>query len=189
MSPMTHSWTVPAAIVLVILIAVGVWVYVDTPADSVLPSAKTEYVNETYGISFEYPETYVLTEAERGNAQRGLYVLTLMRSADLPPPVGGEGPPAVDISIYQNNLDQLSLDTWLRSTNASNFKLSTNGYVASTTVDGIEAIAYSWSGLYNATTTAFIHRDAIIAVSGMHLMPDDEIIGTYEELLESLELR
>lgn len=187
---MTHSWTIPAAIVLVILVAAGIWMYAETPANgSVFPTTEKEYVNDTYGIAFSYPEEYVLTEAERGSAQRGLYVITLMRAEDLPPPVGGEGPPAIDISIYQNNLDTMSLDAWLRGTNASNFKLSTNGFVASTTVDGTEAVAYSWSGLYNATTTAFIHKNNIVAVSGMYLMPDDEIIGTYEDLLDSIELR
>lgn len=188
---MNRSWIVIlAALVLLGAGAAAFVIQSKTDGNSApIGAAEREYVNDVYGISFRYPDTYQLEEAERGGWHRGLYVITLMRKADLPPPEGGEGPPAIEIAIYQNNLDQMSLHGWLVGTNFSNYKLSFDGLVSSTTVDGAEAIAYNWSGLYTATTTAFLHKDSLIAASVMFLERGDEIVRTYYALLDSLQLK
>lgn len=145
------------------------------------------YRSDAYGISFTYPEGYVLTEAERGDGHRGHYSIVLMQQEDLPLPKNGEGPPAVTIDIYQNNLDQMSLVAWLTTTNALNYKQG-DGTYASTTVAGTEAIVNRWSGLYEGETTAFLHKDNLVAVSVTYFTPEDQIIDDYRGTISSLQL-
>jgi len=145
------------------------------------------YANGVYGISFQYPAGYVLTEREVGNAERGHYNITIVREEDATPPENGEGPTAITIDIYQNNIDNQTLIDWLTNTNASNFKLGDGAY-ASTTVNGTEAVSYRWSGLYEGETTAFLHDGNIIAVSVTYFTREDQIRADYYALLASLNL-
>ncbi|MEK7063818.1 MAG: hypothetical protein AAB955_03985 [Patescibacteria group bacterium] len=144
------------------------------------------YESAAYGISFRYPEGYLLSEAERGNAERFHYAIVMVRADEANPPIGGEGPRAVTIDVYQNNLDNLSLADWL-DTGQSNFKLG-DGTKSAATVDGVDAIRYRWSGLYEGETTAFLHRGSIIAISATFFENTDEQYWVYEDLLKSIEL-
>lgn len=145
------------------------------------------YQSEVYGFSFSYPNAYTLSEQEVGTGERNHYSVVLTRTRDLPPPENGEGPPTITVDVYQNNIDRLSLLDWLTGTNFSNFKLS-NGTYASTSVSGVEAVRYRWSGLYEGHTVAFNHRDSIIAVSGTYLTPSDAIVKDFESVLFSIRL-
>jgi hypothetical protein len=151
------------------------------------PTEKNTYNNSTYGIAFNYPKGYVLSEGEKGNAERMHYAIVLVQEADAVLPQNGEGPTAITIDIYQNNLDKLSLLDWLNGTAVSNFKLG-DGTYSSTTVGGKEAVSYAWSGLYEGETTAFLHKDNIVAVSVTRLTPEDTILTDYQELLSSVQL-
>lgn len=143
------------------------------------------YTNDAYGITFDYPDGYVLQETERGNAERGHYWVTLIRTEDATPPENGEGPTAISIDIYQNNLDKQTLFDWLTGTNDSNYKLS-DGASASTTVAGEDAVSYRWSGLYEGETTAFLRNDNIVAISVTYLTPQDVNITVYRDLIKSI---
>lgn len=174
-------------LILVLLIA-GAYFYgkqMFTQEPVAIPGATGEnlYANGTYGFSFVYPDYYVLTEQEVGNAERMHYAVTLVDTDDTVLPEGGEGPTAITIDVYQNNLDKQTLDDWLE-TNQSNFKLGA-GTRAVTSVGGKEAITYSWSGLYEGETTAFIHGDNIIAISVTYFSRTDQIRADYLALLAS----
>ena len=145
------------------------------------------YQSEVYGFSFSYPDAYTLSEQEVGTGERSHYSVVLTQTRDLPPPENGEGPPTISVDVYQNNIDWLSLIDWLTRTNFSNFKLS-NGTYASTSVSGVEAVRYRWSGLYEGYTVAFSHRDSIVAVSGTYLTPSDAIVEDFESVLSSIRL-
>lgn len=147
-----------------------------------------KYTNETYGINFYYPDDYLLDEGEVGNGERGHYVITLAPKDAFPLPAGGEGPPTITIDIYQNGLDNLTLDSWLKNTSFSNFKLS-DGKYSTTTISGILGVRYHWSGLYEADTTAFIYKKSIIAISGMYISPEDKIRGDFDKVINSLRLK
>jgi hypothetical protein len=153
----------------------------------VLPEPKTKiYRSDAYGISFTYPSQYVLTEKEVGDAHRSHYAIVLIHEKDLPVPKNSDGPTAITIDIYQNNLDKQPLLDWLRGSNASNFKLGP-GIYASTTFMGVEAVQYQWSGLYEGETTAFLHKDNVIAISVTYQSPQDPIIADYRNLFSSLQ--
>jgi hypothetical protein len=143
------------------------------------------YQNDRYGFAFSYPKGYVLTEREVGNGERGHYAITLVREEDSIPVENGEGPTAITVDVYQNNLDNLTLLQWLTGTNQSNFKLS-DGTYDTAEVDGVGAVAYSWSGLYEGKTVAVRHKDSIIAFSGTYLAPSDKIIGDFDLVVRSV---
>ncbi|MDP3646110.1 MAG: hypothetical protein Q8R25_03410 [bacterium] len=174
----------------IIFLAVLGYVFYATPAgpgvqpnDADNPSPKM-YTNAVYGISFQYPDTYEISEREAGDAHRGHYAITLTRKADLPPPQNGEGPPTVSIDIHQNDIDNMSLLGWLLGTNAGNFKLS-DGTYASTTISGREAVRYRWSGLYEADAVAFLHNDWFVTISGTYLDPNDSIRRDFQTVVSS----
>jgi hypothetical protein len=113
---------------------------------------EAQYANAAYGLSFSYPQTYVLEERDApGSGMRRHHIITLIPKADLPLPKDGEGPPAITIELYQNDLDGQTTEGWIRNTSASNWKLS-EGRLATTTVGGLPALSYRWSGLYEGTT-------------------------------------
>lgn len=147
------------------------------------------YATSTYNIAFTYPNHYSLEEREVGDAHRGRYFIALMQKKDLPLPQGGEGPPAITVDIFQNNLDKQSVENWIKNSNPSNYKLSPDGVFASTTVDGAPALHYRWDGLYNGQSIVFAHKDTIIMVSVTSLTPDDQTLKDFPAFLSSIDLR
>lgn len=153
-----------------------------------------EYVRMRDGISFSYPNTYYLEEKTINEAQRYHYEIILtednetnaqIRSGEIGPT---EGPVAVTVSIFQNNLDKQSLVGFVTGTNNSNYKLATGPY-ASTTVAGTEALSYAWDGLYNGKSVVFAHRDNIIMLSVTHNGPQDPILDVFGTVVESIKLQ
>jgi len=172
-----------------LVIVVGLYIGFTPKASAPTPDGAqgTTYKNDSYGISFTYPEGYVVSEGEKGDAHRGHYNITLIRKEDSAPRENSEGPTAVTIDIYQNNIDQQTLIGWLTGSNASNYKLVKGGY-SRTAVASAEAVSYAWSGLYEGDTTAFRHNGNIIAVSVTHLTPEDTNVQTYQDILSSIKL-
>lgn len=147
-----------------------------------------QYASAEYGISFSYPDTYVLTERDApGSALRKHHIIVLMRKEDLPLPVNGEGPPAITIDIYQNNLDQQETEQWIRNTSASNFKLG-SGDLASTTVSGLPALSYRWSGLYEGTTVALARPDWVYTFSVAYLEMGASIVQDFALIRDTVQI-
>ncbi|HEY4526693.1 MAG TPA: hypothetical protein VJK53_02495 [Candidatus Paceibacterota bacterium] len=147
------------------------------------------YGNDTYGVTFHYPEGYVMKEFDLGDEERKHKAITLVRQEEATPPENGEGPTGISLDFYhtrsQNDLDQTTLHEWL-DTASSNFTLG-SGTHASTTVAGIEAVQYRWSGLHEGETTAFLHKGNVVAISVTYLSPEDEHVAVYRNLLQSLD--
>lgn len=180
--------TILGIVIVLALLAAGA-IFYGGSALAPLPQAVVEqsYTNDLYGISFAYPAGYVLTEGEVGTAERRHYFISIVRDEDAAPRENSEGPAAISFDIYQNDNDKQTLAHWLTSSNESNLKLGDGSY-ASTTVDTAEAARYSWSGLYQGETTAFLHKNNIVAVSVTYDAPSDEIRTAYAQVLASLHL-
>ncbi|HWO07745.1 MAG TPA: hypothetical protein VNM40_04170, partial [Candidatus Paceibacterota bacterium] len=110
---------------------------------------------------------------------------TLMHEDDLPIPQNGEGPPAITIDIYQNNLDNQTAEEWIRNSSVSNFKLG-DGTLSSTTVGGNPALSYRWSGLYEGTTIVVAQPDWIYAFSVTYFEPGAEIVQDFVRVRDSV---
>lgn len=194
---MARLFSIIVVVVLVLILGVVAYLaYVSSvvvlPVSDNIATSTSQQILKSYsapmhGLSFKYSDAYELTEKELGNAERKHYAITLIRKTDLPPPQNGEGPPSISIDVFQNDLDTMTLHQWLTGTNDSNFKLSDGSY-ASTTVDGKEAIRYHWSGLYEADSVAFLHKNNIILISGMYLDTTDAIRKDFQNVLASVQL-
>lgn len=148
------------------------------------------YESERYGLAVSVPGSYVLSEHDApGSSLREHHTITLIERDNLPLPEAGEGPPAITIDIYQNNLDSLSAETWIKNSSQSNFKLSPEGRLATTTVGGEEALSYRWSGLYEGTTVVVAKPDWIYAFTVTYLSPGDQIVQDFVRMRESIRFR
>jgi hypothetical protein len=150
------------------------------------------YANSAAGISFTYPTKYVLEEKKVNDAQGKRTVVTLITKSDkallsqIQGPV--EGPTAITFEIYEGAAKKQTLASWVRNTKASNFALAPSKSYASTSISSIEAVAYSWDGLYRGNTIAFAYRDNIVVASMTYLTPQDAIWIDFGTMVQSLKL-
>jgi hypothetical protein len=182
--------------ILVILIAIGgYWLLsrenVSTPSTPTptTPAGLETYSSPEYGIEFRYPSSYQLEERDApGSAQRRHHIVTLLRKEDLPPPQGGEGPPAITVEMFQNDLDDQTTEDWIRNSSSSNFKLSL-GQLASTTVAGQSALSYTWDGLYRGETIAIARPAYVYALSVTYRELSDPIREDFADILRTVVFR
>src|SRR3989338_6659746 len=143
---------------IIALLVAGNYIYAKMNNKVAIPDTNVQsmlgmYDNATYGISFKYPENYVLSERNTGNGERASHNITLMDKTDAANiPVGGEGPVAITVDIFQNNLDTQTVENWINNSSASNYKLSPDGALSPATVGGASALAYGWDGLYRGAS-------------------------------------
>lgn len=179
--------------IVVLLILIGGYVFIfkgnETSAPTLAPQDTSKiYSNADYGISFTYPETYVLTERALGNGERFHHNITLMdREAAANISQNGEGPTAITIDFIQNDIEKLSIKDWINNDSRSNFKLSPDGELISTTIAGKEALTYTWDGLYRGHSIVFTHKDAIVMYSVTYMTLDDHIVSDSIDIFESIE--
>lgn len=155
------------------------------PATSTAPLLT--YASPEYGIEFRYSSSYQLEERDApGSAQRRHHIVTLMRKEDLPPPQGGEGPPAITIEMFQNDLDDQTTEDWIRNSSLSNFKLSPDSRLSSTTIAGQSALSYTWDGLYRGDTIAIARPAYVYAFSVTYREPSDSIRTDFNALMRTV---
>jgi hypothetical protein len=144
------------------------------------------YFNEEYGITFDYPEGYVIAERDlEGSAQRKRHVITLISEDDAPAPTDGEGPPAITLMLVQNNIDKQTTRAWVEGSADSNFKQSPDQGTASVKVGGMDGLVYRWDGLYQGETTAAAGNKWIYAFSVTFENEDDDIVADYRKVINS----
>ena len=148
-----------------------------------------EYASGDLGIAFEYPSTYTIGEHDLGNGERAHRDIVLIAKKDLPSPQNGEGPPAITIEVFQNNIENYTADSVIRSTNFTNYKLSSDGIIASTTVGGRDGLEFRWSGLYEGRTVVVTGPNWVYAFSVTFLTPDDAIIDDFERILTAVRFK
>jgi hypothetical protein len=191
-----------AIILLLVIILIIIGLVVMKPGSSAKPAntdgpavstaSSTVYANSAYGISFNYPGKYVAEEKKLNDAQGKRTVVTLITKSDkallsqIQGPV--EGPTSITVEIYEGAAKKQSIGTWVKNTKASNFNLAPSKQYASTSISSIEAVAYSWSGLFSANTVAFAYRDNIIVMTMTYLTPQDAIWKDFGTVIQSLKL-
>ena len=183
-----------AIAVLVLIVIVGlVWFIADANPPSSTEENST-YTSAAYRISFLYPDRYFVVEQNIGTPQRGRYVIVLVEdtienrelfSGTATSSGGREFPPTISIDIFQNNLDHYAAEDWVRGTNDSNFKLSPDGLLASTTVDTLEGLRYRWSGLYEGESVVVARPAYLYMFSVSYLAPADQIRSDFQDILNT----
>jgi len=179
---------------LIVLAVLSLALYVvGTRMPAEAPVTENSYTNTTYGFSFSYPEGYLLDEKEVGNAERSHYNISLFEDTQFVRDllagkvIGTEAPPSISIDVYQN-LEGMTAEAWVRGNANSNFKLSLDGTLASTTVDGVPAVSYSWDGLYRGDSIVAAHKNSIIMLSVGYHSPEDKIRDDFSTVIDSLDL-
>ncbi len=117
-----------------------------------------QYASED-GVSFKYPDSYELASHTVGTSERQWDVLVLLPKGYVAPQ-GGEGPPAITMSVFQNP-EALGLEAWVKGDARSNYKLSQDGAMTAGRVGGEEALFYNHSGLYEFDAVAVKHDGKI----------------------------
>lgn len=156
----------------------------------------TERTYTGHGISFVYPDTYTLREYDVDTTQRYHYSIVLVENSQtnrdlLDGKIVGEGPTAITIDVFQNNLDTESLNGFVVGNNNSNFKLSDGTYKQTTATRArVPALSYTWDGLYRGDSVVFAHesKDNILMASVTYLTPNDQIRADFKKVLASLTL-
>lgn len=184
--------TVLGIVIVLALLAAGAIFYggsalTPAPATPVVQS----YANDGLGLSFTFPAGYLLAEEDANTPTHRKHHITLIREEDAVPVVaGGEGPTAITIDVDQDLSRTAPYDDVLsivQSTSVYNFQLG-DGTYERTSVDGTPAVHYTWSGLYQGETTAFIHNGQVILLSVTYMSPSDQIRTDYQNLLSSFRL-
>jgi hypothetical protein len=122
------------------------------------------YSNSTYGVTFDYPNTYLLEEHSLNSIQGALVVVLTDKKAIIPS--NGEGPVAITIGMYPSTIKSTeALLSWVQSSPYSHFSQSAQASPSPTTVMHKAAYLYTWDGLYSGTTVATSHEGNIIAFS------------------------
>lgn len=151
-----------------------------------VPTSERRYEQSTIGLSFVYPNGYELQERRNpGSEMREHYTIELTNAPTVP---NGEAPPSITIDAYQNNLDAQTTEGWIRNASQSNFKLS-SGVLATTTLDGAEALMYQYDGLYQGTTIVQARDAWVYAFTVTYLSPQDPIVEDFARLLQTVDVR
>lgn len=142
------------------------------------------FSNAEYGISFEYPENYELTE----HHVTGRHTIVIADKVALgEAPQNGEGPTSITFDIFEN-AEGLSPEEWVRTNNQSNFQLSPDGNLATSAEGDAESVAYVWDGLYRGESYVFENGEDIVMASVTMLSPEDQIKIDFEKILRTLTL-
>lgn len=189
------------ALIIVVFVALGAYAVVAFRAQEAQPQYSgnaqddnvASYSSSTLRLAFNYPDNYFLEEKDVSTPQRGRYavILTedteenrLVREGKAP---GREGPVAITVDVFQNNLEKTIAETWVRSTNDSNYKLSPDGMLTSATVGSKEGVLYSWDGLYGARSVVVADDNFVYMFTVTYLGAEDQIIEDFEQILKTVQ--
>lgn len=179
----------------IILISVGVFFNTVGKKVTAPTVVLKEYVSTHHTLSFKYHDSYYLEEKEVGNGERSHHFISLtedteenkqVREGTAPP---REGPTAITVDIFQNNLDNMNAEKWITETNNSNFKLSPDGILTKATVGGKEATSYRWSGLYEGKSVVVATPEFVYMFSVSYLTPEDVILRDFDALLATVNVQ
>ncbi len=187
--------TIGVAVALVAgVLIIGSFFLNQTPSEQPVPqngqqeSTAISYNSSELGISFEYPENYMLQTHEQGTAERDWTVLTLIDSEILRSAIengASEGPPAIAIQVF-NNPEGYTAEEWIKGMSYSNFKLSSDEVLTPVTVGGEAGLAYRHSGLFENNAAVVVRGEKVYMFSVSWLTPQDENVRDFGHILETI---
>ena len=149
------------------------------------------YSESDIGLEFDYrqrPNGYVVNQRMLVDLGTGLIKnIILIRTEDtiLESPEGGEGPPVINISVFENIKKQVPRAWADENTQYSNINLMM-GEVDESILAGAHAIRYMADGLYTSENAVVAHGDHMYVIRGQFLDQDSPIRLDYRALVESI---
>ena len=193
--------------VIIIIVVVGIILTVrsqkattistNTPSNEQV-STPGFYSSPVYNISFSYPTKYILDEKQSTTGKEKRTTISLITESDrqlmsladgnnsIPSDVA---PASITVDVFPGAAISQTADEWVRKNNNSNFKLSPNHQLASTTIAGIPAVTYTWSGLLSANSIVFAYKGNIYMMSMNYITPQDVIWKDFPVVIQSLKLK
>lgn len=156
---------------------------VRTEEGRVSESSTVRYSSSRPELSFDYPYRYHLAEKDISSGARTIYSLVLTEGE--PNPENSEGPTAITVDIFQNDLDMYTAGEFATSTSQSNWKLG-DGTLTPVTVGGKEGLSYTWSGLYEGKSIVVARPDYVYMFSVTWMTPEDQIIRDFDGLIKTV---
>lgn len=177
---------------IVFVIAVGAYMYLTkgpateptTSTATSTPITEEVYTSNTGGLSFKYPSNYKVEARSDAYEGEPISVMTLI-DEKIVVPEQSDGPTAISIIVLPNT-KKLPLDAWVKTKSISNFNLSPDKKLSSTTVAGESAISYTHTGLYESDAVAVTHGDKIYLFSVGWADSTAVIRTDFQKLLQSV---
>jgi len=139
------------------------------------------------GLSFTYPNSYIAIERQETYKGNPIHVVTLIDNKVRVPDMS-DGPPAISIIEVQDSSNK-TLEEWVEANSISNFALSPDKQLASTTLAGEHAVSYTHSGLYESHATALKHGGYVYILSVGSDSPEDKIVADFQNILQTVQFR
>ncbi len=149
------------------------------------------FEDKALGLSFEYPQTYFVALRQSSGGERGQYAIVLaedkpeIREMFSNPKPGTEGPPTITVTIFQNNLDNYTLQNFVEGTDFSNFKMS-DGRKTEITVGGETAWRYRATGLYENDNVVVVRPEYVYMFTAFFNSPYDQILKDSDVILKTV---
>jgi hypothetical protein len=156
--------------------------------EAVVAKSYKTFASETSGVSFTHSSDYDVKETNP-SANRQTITLTAKNASTPTAANPSEAPTSITIDIYKNGLGSKTLADWVKAAPESNFKQSSDGYVASTTIANRPALTYSWDGLYAANSVVLARNKDVIMVTMTYISATDPIWKDYATVLQTLQIK
>lgn len=176
--------------ILVALALVGGAVLLLRPAGVQIRS--TLYTSDEFGIRFSYPTKYFIAYESTVGGERKQHTIVLAedtpanRSLFSNQNLATDSPPTITITLFQNNLDNYSAQSFVEGTNFSNFKLS-DGTIAEVRVGGEPGLRYSATGLYENKNVVVARPSYVYMFTAFFDSPTSQILTDFDNILMSVE--
>lgn len=152
----------------------------------------TAYSSLEYGLSFSRPQNYAVFE-NTFTGERLHHSVVLFEDTPENRDIffgpnsnrGTEGPPTITITMFQNNLDNYTLQSFVEGTNFSNFKLS-DGKKMEMTVAGKPAWRYRATGLYENDNVVVVRPEYVYMFTVFFNSPDNQILKDFDDILKTV---
>lgn len=142
------------------------------------------YHSAQYGMSFSYPDGYQLFERDEQTPERTMHSVILI-SDEYVNLESMEGPPAITVTVFEN-MENTSLEDWIKGNSFSNYKLSSQETLTPVSVAGEPALSYEYSGLYETDAVALLHDGRVYLFTAGWLGMTDQIRQDFKQILDSV---
>lgn len=168
------------------------YIYNEKQAD---PAVFETYVNEEFGLSFEYrtePDGYVLIPQntatfEDGSILRIILVNKKEYEEIIATDVPREGPPSITFSVFEN-LEDSTPHEWVEANSTvSNIQLI-RGDMEEIDFNGTPTVRYTTDGLYQNDNIVASNDGRIFLITGSYDNPESVVRYDFLEILNSVSL-
>lgn len=192
-----HLFTIIGVAVLVGVgfYALNSYIYSEKQSESSEDTLST-YVSDAYGFSFDYPEGetgYVLREVVPSPQDDSdlKHIVVLMQKSDYdalqdaPQDIPREGPPTINVAVYDNPQNQ-SAGEWVDAHSSAVNRDLVLGAVTEGTVAGERALRMKTDGLYVTNVVVVPHKGRIYLFTGGFIDEHSSLVRDFESILLSV---